>query len=53
MQGDVEGLRGDNNELKDKLNEITMVLYQKMEENSILKTKLESYVNQNQQMAIN
>ena len=42
LREDVTALKIENKELKDKLNEATMRLYQKIEENSQLQKSLES-----------
>lgn len=42
MKNDVNLLQEENRTLKDKINEITIMLYQKMEENTSLQRKLES-----------
>jgi hypothetical protein len=36
MLGDVSGMQSENKKLQDKINEITVMLYQKIEENSAL-----------------
>jgi len=36
MLGDVSGMASENKKLQDKINEITVMLYQKIEENSVL-----------------
>lgn len=41
MKGEVSILQEENRTLKEKINEITIMLYQKMEENSSLSRKLE------------
>ncbi|CDW71210.1 transcription factor hbp-1a-like [Stylonychia lemnae] len=48
MKADVMALQEENKTLKDKINEITIMLYQKMEENTSLQRKLETA--QTQQM---
>lgn len=41
MKKEVQALTNENKTLKDKINEMTIMLYQKMEENSSLQRKLE------------
>jgi len=41
MIGDVDGMKQENKDLSEKINEITVMLYQKIEENAMLTRKLE------------
>mmetsp|Transcript_10222 Transcript_10222/g.14022 ORF Transcript_10222/g.14022 Transcript_10222/m.14022 type:complete len:94 (+) Transcript_10222:383-664(+) len=47
MQYDVENLIADNKSLKEKINDITMMLYQKIDENALMQRKLDQAVMQN------
>jgi len=48
MQEDVVSLQHDNKLLKEKVNEITMMLYSKIEENAHIQRKLDQALLQNQ-----
>jgi len=41
MKDEVGGLRHENKNLKDKVNEITVMLYSKIQENTLLQRKIE------------
>lgn len=48
MKNEVSNLQEENKNLKDKINEMTLMLYQKIEENSQLHKKLEQVQMQQQ-----